>query len=106
MDFYPYFAEVLPAPCPPGNGDHCTDTKEMYSSTLAVLRDAAETPAAGPIPFWAFFNAMPYDKMHADPTEAMLRWQATTALAFGASGVMYFCCASRPLVPCLLPSAD
>lgn len=33
---------------------------------------------------------MPYDAMHTDPTEAMLRWQAMTALAYGSSGVMYF----------------
>ena len=33
---------------------------------------------------------MPYDAMHTDPTEAMLRWQAMTSLAYGSSGVMYF----------------
>jgi hypothetical protein len=28
---------------------------------------------------------------HFDPTESQLRWQAMTSLAYGASGVMYFC---------------
>ena len=37
-----------------------------------------------------FCAGMPYDTMHTDPTEAMLRWQAMTALAYGSSGVMYF----------------
>lgn len=68
MDFYPYFAE-LPSPCPASNGDHCRDTKALYRSTLSVLRSAAEAAPNGPIPFWNFFNAMPYDKMHTDPTE-------------------------------------
>lgn len=90
MDFYPYFAEDAAA-CPPGNADHCRDTKAMYGDTLSVLRTAAELAPHGPIPFWNFFNAMPYDHMHQDPTEAMLRWQAMTALTYGASGVMYFC---------------
>jgi hypothetical protein len=45
---------------------------------------------------------MPYDKMHTDPTEAMLRWQAMTALAYGSSGVMYFCC-EPPAVFCYEP---
>ena len=57
MDFYPYFAEVLDAPCPPTDGDHCRDTKAMYGTTLAVLRTAAETSATKPIPFWNFFNS-------------------------------------------------
>lgn len=90
MDFYPYFAEAS-TPCPPGNGDRCRDTKALYGSTLSVLRAAAEAAPTGPIPFWNFFNAMPYDKYHTDPTEAMLRWQAMTSLAYGSSGVMYFC---------------
>lgn len=88
------------SPCPPGNGDHCRDTKALYGGTLAVLRSAAEAAPGGPRPFWNFFNAMPYDHMHTDPTEAMLRWQAMTALAYGSSGVMYFCCQQpSPLPP-------
>ena len=73
------------------NGD-CRESKWMYSANLAVLRRQAEHAPGGPIPFWTFFNAMPFDSKHADPTEAMIRWQAMTAVTWGASGVMYFCC--------------
>jgi hypothetical protein len=52
-----------------------------------VLR--AQAGVAG-IPFWIIFNSMPY-AAHADPTEAELRWQAFTALAYGTSGVLYYC---------------
>ena len=49
----------------------------------------AQSVAAG-IPFWNFFNTMPYGP-HTDPTEAQLRWQIYASLAYGAKGVMYFC---------------
>jgi len=42
------------------------------------------------IPFWNFFNTMPFGK-HFDPTESQLRWQIYTSLAYGAKGVLYFC---------------
>jgi hypothetical protein len=42
------------------------------------------------IPFWNFFNTMPFGK-HSDPTESQLRWQVYTSLAYGAKGVLYFC---------------
>ena len=42
------------------------------------------------IPFWNFFNTMPFGP-HFDPTEAQLRWQIYTSLAYGAKGVLYFC---------------
>ena len=28
---------------------------------------------------------------HSDPTEAQIRWQIFTSLAYGAKGVLYFC---------------
>ena len=40
--------------------------------------------------FWNFFNAMPFGG-HSDPTEAQIRWQIFTSLAYGAKGVLYFC---------------
>ena len=49
--------------------------QESYGVTLGVLRRQAEMAAGGPIPFWAFFNAMPFSPAHSDPTEAMIRWQ-------------------------------
>ena len=66
-------------------------SKGGYGQTLAALRNQAEAAPGGPVPWWNFFNAMPYDGGHSDPTEAMLRWQAMTSLAYGSSGVMYFC---------------
>jgi len=63
------------------------DGREGYRHNLAAMR--RESLAAG-IPFWNFFNAMPYGP-HTDPTEAQLRWQVFTSIAYGAQGVMYFC---------------
>ncbi len=74
MDHYPRF----------GRG---VDGRDNYCRNLEVMR--RESLAAG-IPFWNFFNAMPYGP-HTDPTEAQLRWQIFTSLAYGAKGVMYFC---------------
>ena len=74
MDHYPVFRPDA-------------DGRAGYRGNLAVMR--RESLAAG-IPFWNFFNTMPYGP-HTDPTEAQLRWQIFTSLAYGAKGVMYFC---------------
>jgi hypothetical protein len=74
MDNYPRFH-----PDRDGRADYCDN--------LAIFREQSQ--AAG-IPFWNFFNTMPYGP-HTDPTEAQLRWQIYTSLAYGARGVMYFC---------------
>lgn len=74
MDHYPMFR-------PEGDG------RDRYCQNLEVMR--RESLAAG-IPFWNFFNVMPFGP-HSDPTEAQLRWQIYTSLAYGAKGVMYFC---------------
>ena len=63
------------------------DTRDDYCNNLSVLRKYA---LAQDIPFWNFFNTMPFDS-HADPTEAQVRWQVQTSLAYGAKGVLYFC---------------
>ena len=63
------------------------DTRHAYCENLAVMRKYA---LAGDIPFWNFFNTMPFGPHH-DPTEAQLRWQIYTSLAYGAKGVLYFC---------------
>jgi hypothetical protein len=92
MDFYPVFAKVAPAfDAPPCGAKDCRESKDLYGASLAVLRQEAEAAPGGPIPFWSFFNVLPYNVAHGDPTEAMLRWQAMTSLAYGSSGVMYFC---------------
>lgn len=74
MDNYPRF-----------HPDH--DSRTAYCDNLEVFR--TQSQAAG-IPFWNFFNTMPYGP-HTDPTEGQLRWQIYTSLAYGARGVMYFC---------------
>jgi hypothetical protein len=74
MDHYPHFE--------PHN-----DERQLYCDNLEIMR--AESLAAR-IPFWNFFNTMPYGD-HSDPTEAQLRWQIYTSIAYGAKGVMYFC---------------
>ncbi|MBX3178937.1 MAG: beta-galactosidase [Candidatus Hydrogenedentes bacterium] len=74
MDNYPLFH--------PGR-----DTRERYRENLEIFREQSQ--AAG-IPFWNFFNTMPYGP-HTDPTEGQLRWQIYTSLAYGARGVLYFC---------------
>lgn len=74
MDHYPHF---LPR----------ADGRAAYCENLDVLRKQS---LAAEIPFWNFFNSMPYGD-HSDPTEAQLRWQIFTSLAYGAKGVMYFC---------------
>ncbi len=74
MDHYPMFRPDA-------------DGRENYCRNLETMR--RESLKAG-IPFWNFFNTMPYGP-HTDPTEAQLRWQIYTSLAYGAKGVMYFC---------------
>jgi len=64
-----------------------TDTRGNYCANLAVMRTYALKHG---VPFWNFFNCMPYGP-HADPTEAQLRWQIYTSIAYGAKGVLYFC---------------
>ena len=74
MDHYPMFT-------PEGDG------RDGYCQNLEVMRQQS---LAGGVPFWNFFNTMPYGP-HTDPTEAQLRWQINASLAYGAKGVMYFC---------------
>jgi len=63
------------------------DGREGYCANLETCR---EYSLKYDVPFWNFFNCMPYGP-HADPTEAQLRWQIYTSIAYGAKGVMYFC---------------
>jgi hypothetical protein len=64
-----------------------TDSRGSYCSNLEVMRKYA---LQRDIPFWNFFNTMPFGP-HSDPTEAQLRWQIYTSMAYGAKGVLYFC---------------
>ncbi|WP_394796728.1 hypothetical protein [Armatimonas sp.] len=63
------------------------DGRDRYCGNLAVMR---EQSLVARIPFWNFFNSMPYGP-HTDPTESQLRWQIYASLAYGAKGVLYFC---------------
>lgn len=63
------------------------DGRDGYCADLAVMRRHALERG---IPFWNFFNAMPYGP-HTDPTEAQMRWQIFASIAHGARGVLYFC---------------
>lgn len=74
MDHYPQFH-----PNADGRDGYCQNLETMRRHSLA----------AG-IPFWNFFNTMPYG-IQSDPTEAQLRWQIFASLTYGAKGVMYFC---------------
>ena len=63
------------------------DSRDSYCANLDVFRTHA---LKNNVPFWNFFNCMPFGS-HADPTEAQLRWQIYTSIAYGAKGVLYFC---------------
>ena len=64
-----------------------SDSRKSYCDNLAVMREYA---LKYDVPFWNFFNSMPYGP-HMDLTEGGLRWQIFTSLAYGAKGVLYFC---------------
>ena len=70
--------------------------KPQYRHNVAILRAHAGAATAGlgggssAIPFWSFFNVLPFAD-HYDPTEAQLRWPAFTSMAYGAKGFLYFC---------------
>jgi hypothetical protein len=63
------------------------DSRASYCANLEVMRKYSLQKG---VPFWNFFNTMPFGP-HFDPTEADLRWQVFTSLAYGAKGVLYFC---------------
>lgn len=63
------------------------DTRAAYCENLETMRK--HSVAAG-IPFWNYFYSMPFND-RLDPTEAQIRWQIFTSLAYGAKGVLYFC---------------
>ena len=74
MDHYPIFRPER-------------DGREAYCADLRVMREHSLRHG---IPFWNFFNVMPFGP-HTDPTEAQVRWQVFTSVAYGAKGVLYFC---------------
>ena len=79
MDSYPNFA--VPPDGPIG--------RDSYRSNLATLRKHALR--VGNLPFWNFFGVQTVFGGEPDPTEAMIRWQVFTSVAYGAKGILYFC---------------
>ncbi len=63
------------------------DTRQAYCDNLECFRKHALTAN---IPFWNYFYCMPFND-RLDPTEAQIRWQIFTSVAYGAKGVLYFC---------------
>jgi len=74
MDYYP-----MMTPTQDGRDGYCVNLESMRKYSL-IYR----------IPWWNFFNTMPFGPHH-DPTESQIRWQIYTSLAYGAKGVLYFC---------------
>jgi hypothetical protein len=63
------------------------DGRDGYCGNLEVMRKYS---LAADIPFWNFFNIMPFGP-HYDPAESQVRWQIYASMAYGAKGVLYFC---------------
>jgi hypothetical protein len=63
------------------------DTRQAYFDNLETMRKQS---VVARIPFWNFFYNMPFND-RLDPTEAQIRWQIFTSVAYGAKGVLYFC---------------
>ncbi len=63
------------------------DSRDAYCDNLEVFRRHA---LEAKVPFWNYFYSMPFND-RLDPTEAQIRWQIFTSLAYGAKGVLYFC---------------
>ena len=62
------------------------DGRQRYCQNLETMRKYSLQKH---IPFWNYFNVMPFGP-HTDPTEAQIRWQVYTSIAYGAKGVIYF----------------
>ncbi|MBL7043116.1 MAG: hypothetical protein ISR77_31070 [Pirellulaceae bacterium] len=63
------------------------DNRQGYLDNMETIRKYS---LKKDIPHWNFFNVMPYGP-HSDPTEAQIKWQIYTSLAYGSKGVLYFC---------------
>jgi hypothetical protein len=63
------------------------DTRDAYRANLETMRKHSLSEG---IPFWNYFYSMPFND-RLDPTEAQIRWQIYTSVAYGAKGVLYFC---------------
>ena len=89
FDHYPFFQ-------PDPDGRFGNISKAGFVANLATVRRAA---LGASIPFWVAIRVVPIPfgveggvVAQYDPSEAQLRWQAFTALAYGAKGIIYFTC--------------
>ena len=82
FDHYPQFGEQPFDPAAAAN-----TTQAGYLRNLADFRAAS---LASGLPFYNYFNIMPYNDL-ADISLSQVRWQAFASLAHGSSGVLYFC---------------
>jgi len=78
-DHYPFLTENSVF-----DGDRLT---EDYYDNLEIIRGASVRYGT---PFWLFIQTLSFNGTHRDPTEAEIRWQVYTSLAFGAKGIQYF----------------
>ena len=76
-DFYPLLRD--------GTG---TFVMGNYLRNLEIISKAA---IKYDVPWWNFLQAMSFNNYHRSPKYEDLRWQAYTTLAFGGSGIQYFC---------------
>ena len=66
----------------------CRDSREDYIRNLELAGAVAHRAK---LPLWLYFNIVPYRRLFlGDPTEAQIRWQISIALAYGATGLLYF----------------
>eukprot|EP01050_Picozoa_sp_SAG11_P009130 SAG11_NODE_840_length_6909_cov_27.081057_4_plen_99_part_00 len=61
-------------------------SKDGYGQTLAVLRNQAEAAPGGAVPWWNFFNAMPYVPLQLTAAHHS-RVAISTAAAYSCRGV-------------------
>jgi len=58
---------------------------------LYNLELVAEAGKKAGVPVWSFIQAMDFGATNRKPSEADIRWQVYTNLAFGVQGIQYFC---------------
>ena len=82
----PWFELGDSAPFTPPDWEYPLASQDGYRQNLALIRAAS---LAHDIPFWNYFNTVPFDS-HRDPTFGELCWQVFTSMTFGARGILYF----------------
>ncbi len=65
-----------------------TKTETGWHKDLEIVRDEAKKSK---IPFWIFIQSEGIKNYLKVPTREEIMWQANTALAYGARGILWFC---------------